>query len=102
MHCCLAWGYELRDAADVGGVDMCSDSYAAGVWSSFALGAGRLASAAAAKGISLAASSRAAASAGRQQLKNLYRVGAGKNWRLPNVEGLSDAALQASAGRMNP
>ena len=104
----LGLGDELRDywsdILSVGGVvNPCSNAYTAGAWTSFAIGTGRLAYAGAAKGISVLAKSGAAASAGRQQLKNVLRLGLGKNWRPPNIpKGISDATLRAKAGRTNP
>jgi uncharacterized protein RhaS with RHS repeats len=82
-------------------VDQCSDSYRAGNLASFALGAGRLAYAGLAKGISIAASSGAAASAGRSQLRVLF--GGGKSLRPPDLTRYAtDAELRAAAGRTNP
>lgn len=105
----LGFGDEIRKFTDEqfgwrGGalVNECSTAYSAGGWTSFAFGVGRVGYAAAAKGVSIAASSGAAASAARQQLKNAFRLGMGKSWRLPNLAGISDAALRASAGRTNP
>ncbi|MEQ9209341.1 MAG: hypothetical protein RLN96_05795, partial [Pseudomonadales bacterium] len=34
-------------------------------------------------------------------LKTVFRGGAGKNWRPPNLAGKSDAQLRQSAGRTN-
>jgi uncharacterized protein RhaS with RHS repeats len=98
----LVTGGYLRDAMGIGGVDACSDTYKYGGWASFAAGGLRLGYAAAAKGISLAASSGAAASAGRQNLKVVFRGGFGRNWRKPNLAGKTDAELRASAGKTNP
>jgi RHS repeat-associated protein len=82
-------------------VDKCSDSYRAGNLASFALGAGRLAYAGIAKGISITASSGAAASAGRSRLRVIF--GGGKSLRPPDLtKYTTDAALRAAAGRTNP
>jgi len=98
----LGFGDEVRSALGTGDlVDKCSPWYRAGGWASFALGLARLGYAAAAKGLSIAASSGAAASAGRAQLKNIFRLGIGRNWRPPNLINKTDAALRASAGRTN-
>jgi RHS repeat-associated protein len=100
----LGTGGYLRDLAGVdGGVDPCSDAYKYGGWSSFALGAGRLAYAGIAKGGAMLAASGAEASAFRQGLKGAFRFGAAKNWRPPDLSKYpTDAALRAAAGRTNP
>ncbi|MDP1696694.1 MAG: RHS repeat-associated core domain-containing protein [Xanthomonadaceae bacterium] len=96
-------GDELRNALGIdGGVDQCSGAYKAGATASFAAGVGRISYAAAAKGFSLVASSGAAASAFRQQLKGAFRLGMGKNWRPPNLANKTDAQLRRSAGSTNP
>lgn len=99
----LGFGDNLRDALGIGdAVDQCSGAYSAGGYASFALGAARLGYAAAAKGYSALASSGAAASAFRGQIRNAARLGFGREWRPPNLAGLSDDALRAKAGRTNP
>jgi hypothetical protein len=100
----LGFGDDLRDLFNIdGGVDPCSDAYRYGGWASFASGGGRLAYAGIAKGYSLAASSGAAASTFRVQLKNAFRFGTGKNWRPPDLSKYpTDDALRAAAGRTNP
>jgi RHS repeat-associated protein len=98
----FGFGDDLRSALGVEGVNECAGAYAAGGYASLAAGVGRLGYAAAAKGISIFASSGAAASVGRTQLRNLGRFGMAKNWRPPNLAGKSDAALRASAGKTNP
>lgn len=100
----LNTGGYLRSLAGVdGSVDVASTSYRAGGWTSFALGTGRIGYAAIAKGYSLAAPSGVAASAFRTQLKTLFRFGAAKNWRPPNLaKYATDAELRAAAGRTNP
>ncbi len=99
----LSFGDDLREAFDIyGGVDEDAMAYKSGAWASFAAGGGRLIYAGIAKGYSIAASSGAAASAFRQQLKNMFRFGAGKNWRKPDLTKYpTDAALRAAAGRTN-
>jgi RHS repeat-associated protein len=98
-----AW---LRDQADIdGGVDKCSRVYrrsrTTGNVASLTLGGGRLVYAGLAKGYSLTASSGAAASAGRSQLRRLF--GGGGSLRPPNLSQYgTDAALRAAAGRTNP
>jgi RHS repeat-associated protein len=100
----LGFGKDLRDGLGLGdgGVDTCSIAYRSGGWTSFGFGGLRLAYAAAAKGISMAAASGAAASASRDLLKNVFRGGRGKDWRKPNLDGRSDSELRGSAGRTNP
>lgn len=100
----LGFGDDLRDMAGIdGGIDLCSDAYGYGGWTSSAAGGTRLAYAGIAKGYSVFASSGAAASAFRSQLKNTFRLGAGKNWRLPDLTKYpTDDALRAAAGRTNP
>lgn len=101
----LLWGFgdDLRDALGIGGVDPCSSAYRYGGWTSFAIGSSRLAYGAVAKGYSVLASSGAAASAFRSGLKNAFRLGAGKNWRPPDLSKYAtDEALRAAAGRTNP
>lgn len=98
----LGTGGYLRDLADVGGVDPCSTAYNAGAWTSFGLGAGRLAYAGIAKAGSVLAASGAEASKFRQGLKGLFRFGAAKNWRPPDLSKYpTDDALRAAAGRTN-
>jgi RHS repeat-associated protein len=98
----LGFGDELRELAGIdGGVNDCSDAYQAGSWTSFAFGGARLGYAELAKAGSILAPSGAAASAFRTQLKNGFRLGAGKNWRPPNLAGKSDAQLRRSAGKTN-
>lgn len=85
-----------------GAVNKCSNSYRAGAWASFALGASRLAYAGVVKGYSLTASSGVAASQFRNQAKNFFRFGAGKNWRQPDLSKYpTDDALRMAAGRTN-
>ena len=98
----LGSGGYLRNLAGVnGGVNQCSSAYSAGGWTSFAFGGARLAYAGLAKGGSILASSGAAASAFRTNLKTLFRGGAGRNWRPPNLAGKTDAQLRRSAGKTN-
>jgi RHS repeat-associated protein len=98
----LSFGDDIRDLLGIDEVaDACSKAYGAGALASLAVGAGRVAYAGVAKGISIFAKSGAAASAGRAQLKRVFRLGAAKNWRPPKLGGKSDAALRASAGKTN-
>ena len=99
----LGAGSYLRDVAGVdGGVDMCSDAYKYGSRSSFLLGAGRLAYAGVAKAGSVLAASGAEASAFRHALKSKFRLGAAKDWRLPDLSKYpTDDALRAASGRTN-
>ena len=86
-----------------GGVDPCSSAYKYGGWASFAFGASRLAYAGIAKAGSMLAASGLRASLFRQQLKNVFRLGIAKNWRLPDISKYpTDEALRAAAGRTNP
>jgi RHS repeat-associated protein len=98
----LSFGDELRDLAGVdGGVNKCSNAYDYGSYTSLGLGGARLAYAGLAKGGSILASSGAQASAFRESLKRFFRGGIGRDWRPPNLTGLTDAQLRASAGRTN-
>jgi RHS repeat-associated protein len=90
-----------------GYVDPCSTAYDAGGWASLGLGVGRLGYAAAAKGVSRFASSGAAASAGRNTLKRIFRGGAFPNYRNYSYANRlakygSDDAVRAKAGQTNP
>lgn len=102
----LLWGTGgyLRDAFGIdGGVDPCSDAYRYGSWGALAAGGARLTYAGLVKGGSLLASSGLAASEFRSQVKTLFRLGVGKNWRPPDLSKYpTDAALRAAAGRSNP
>jgi RHS repeat-associated protein len=100
----LGFGDELRDLTGAGGVvNQCSDAYRYGGYAALAAGVGRLGYAALAKGYSILASSGAAASAFRSQLRNIFRFGLGKAWRQPDLSKYgTDAALRAAAGRTNP
>ena len=102
----LLWGTGgyLRDALGIdGGVDPCSDAYRYGSWGALAAGGARLTYAGLVKGGSLLASSGLAASEFRSQVKTLFRLGVGKNWRPPDLSKYpTDAALRAAAGRSNP
>jgi RHS repeat-associated protein len=99
----LGLGPIAREALGIGGVDRCSTAYRAGGWASFALGASRMAYAGLAKAGSMAASSGVAASAFRSQLRNVFRLGVGKNLRPPNLSKYpTDEALRGAAGRTNP
>lgn len=55
-----------------------------------------------AKAGSILAKTPQAASAFRESLKNVFRLGCGKNWRPPNLSGKAGEALRRSAGRTNP
>ncbi|ODS24521.1 hypothetical protein AB835_03530 [Candidatus Endobugula sertula] len=82
------------------GVDQCSNSYRNGGYVAF--GGARLAYAGLAKGGSLLASSGVAASQFRNKLKNKFRLGAGKNWKCPNLSKYpTDDALRVAEGRTN-
>ncbi len=91
-----------RDALGIDSVDTSSLGYEAGGWLSCAIGGARLAYAGLAKAGSILAKTPQAASAFRDVLKNIFRGGAGKNWRPPNLSGKTGEALRASAGRTNP
>lgn len=99
----LGTGSYLRDLAGVnGGVNQCSDAYKFGGWTSFAFGVGRLGYAGLAKAGSMFASSGLEASAFREGLKDVFRMGAGKNWRPPDLTKYpTDTALREAAGRTN-
>jgi RHS repeat-associated protein len=99
----LGLGDDLRDLLEVdGGVNPCSNVYRYGGWASAALGVGRLSYAALAKGYSIFAPSGAAASVFRHRLKTVFRGGAARNWRPPDLSKYpTDDALRAGAGRTN-
>lgn len=98
----LGLGDDLRTLLGINVVDPCDDYYQYGSWASFGLGGARLAYAGLAKGYSLAASSGAAASSFRTQLGNVFRLGAGRGFRQPNLAKYpDDDALRAAAGRTN-
>jgi RHS repeat-associated protein len=92
----------IRDLSGIdGGVDRCSTAYRAGGWATAALGGGRLAYAGLARGYSAIASSGAAASAFRSQLRGAF--GGGPSLRPPDLSRYAtDDALRAAAGRTNP
>jgi len=99
----LGTGSYLRSILDIGGVNRCSNAYSYGGWSSFAFGFARLGYAGLARGGSILASSGAQASAFRQSLRTVFRLGIGGNWRSPNLARYAtDEALRAAAGRTNP
>ena len=91
----------IRDAMGTNdAVDECSTAYKAGGWSSFALGAGRLAYAGLAKAGAEAAASGLEASAFRSGLRKAF--GGGNSFRPPNLaKYATDDALRAAAGRTN-
>ena len=96
----LGAGDPMRNLLGIdGGVDVGSDAYSAGAWTSLGVGASRLSYAAIAKGYSIIAPSGAAASAFRTQIKSAFSLGMTKNWRVPNLAGKTDAQIRASAGR---
>ena len=98
----LGTGPYIRDLFDIGGVNRDSNAYSAGAVASLAFGGARLVYAAVVKTASVVAVSGVAASATRTALKNVFRGGAGKNWRPPDLSKYgSDAALRAAAGRTN-
>lgn len=92
----------IRDAMGTNDqVDECSIAYRLGGWSSFALGAGRLAYAGLAKAGAEAAASGLEASAFRSGLRKAF--GGGNSFRPPNLSKYAtDDALRAAAGRTNP
>jgi hypothetical protein len=92
-----------RNALGINGsVNRCSNAYKYGGWSSFALGAGRLAYAGLAKAGAALAASGLEASAFRQSLKGWFRFGMGENWRLPDLTKYeTDEALREAAGTTN-
>jgi len=91
------------DAAGYGSsVNRNSTAYNAGYIAGTAVSVARLGYAVTAKVASRLASSGAAASAARTAFKNRFGLGLTKNIRKPNLAGLTDAQLRASAGRTNP
>jgi RHS repeat-associated protein len=98
----LGTGSYMRDALGVGSVGTCSCAYSAGSWASMAGGVGRMAYAGLAKAGSVMASSGAAASAFRSELKSCMSGGLTKDIRKPDLGKYgSDDALRAAAGRTN-
>ncbi len=98
----LGTGPYIRDALDIGSVNGCSCAYSAGSWVSMAGGVGRMAYAGIAKAGSALASSGAAASAFRSELKSCMSAGLTKDIRKPDLSKYgSDDALRAAAGRTN-
>jgi RHS repeat-associated protein len=98
----LGLGDDLRALLGINVVDTCDDYYQYGSWASFTLGGARLAYAGLAKGYSLIASSGAAASSFRKQLRDVFRLGLGRGFRKPNLAKYpDDDALRAAAGRTN-
>jgi hypothetical protein len=91
----------IRTSAEIdGGVDVNSPEYRNGSWATEAFGCGGLAYAGLAKGGSILASSGAAASTFRSNLRTAF--GGGKNLRPPKLSKYdSDSALRAAAGRTN-
>lgn len=100
----LGFGDDFRALLGINvGIDQCDDYYQYGSWASFGAGGARLAYAGIAKGYSLVASSGAAASSFRTHLGDIFRLGAGRSWRQPNLAKYStDDELRAAAGRTNP
>ena len=103
----FGFGDELRSLAGVdGGVDISSDAYRYGGYTSFAAGGSRLAYAGLAKGGSLLINSGRTAVNYRQGLKTVFRGGLFPNFRRKTYESLvatgkTDAQIIASAGRTN-
>ena len=99
----LGTGPALRRALNIETVDRCAGAYSAGGWTSFGLGASRVAYAGAAKGISIFAATGAEASAMRESLKQFFRFGARTSFRQPDLARYpTDEALRAAAGGTNP
>jgi len=98
----LGFGDDLRGFLEINvGIDQCDDAYRYGSWASFGFGGARLTYAGIAKGYSLAASSGASASTFRAQLKDVFRLGLGKSWRMPNLTDLADDVIRRKAGKTN-
>lgn len=98
----LGTGPYLRQALGIEGVNRCSSAYAAGAVASLAAGTARIGYAVAAKGISVMAATPAAASAGRETLKQAFRLGMGGGYRSVDASRYATGeALRAAAGRTN-
>jgi RHS repeat-associated protein len=98
----LGYGDELRSMLDISSVNMNSDAYSYGEYSSYAVGGARLTYSGLIKGYSYLAPSGLAASTFRSNMKSLFRFGAGKNWRPVNLSKYpTDALLRSAAGRSN-
>ncbi len=95
-------GPYLRRKLDIEGVNTCSGWYEGGAITSLVVGFARIGYAAAAKGISALAATPAAASAGRETLKSLFRLGVGDGFRAVDASRYTGEALRAAAGRTNP
>jgi len=97
-------GRGLRNGLDIGSsqVNQNSGAYAAGSWSALVVGVSRMAYGLAAKGVSIAASSGASASAIRASMRYWGKLGMGAELRVPNLaKYATDAELRAAAGRTN-
>ena len=92
----------LIDAAGYNNlINRASTAFKTGYIAGTAVSAARLGYAVAAKVVSKLASTGAAASTFRAGLKNTLRGGTFRNFRKPNLAGLSDDVLRAKAGRTN-
>jgi RHS repeat-associated protein len=112
----LGLGPIARNALNVsGGVNTCSNSYAAGQYASLFLGVGRMAYAGVAKALPLLVSPGATSlgtaltvSAARNTLKQAARLGTFPNYRIYTAQqvlakyGADPAAITAAATRTNP
>lgn len=99
----LGTGPYLRAQLGIEGVDRNSTAYSLGSYTSLAFGGARLAYAGLTKGASILASSGEAASAFRESLKAVFRMGIGTNWRKPDLlKYATDPALREAAGSTNP
>jgi hypothetical protein len=99
----LGQGARARRAIGIDDVvDDCSNAYSYGGWTAFGIGGLRLAYGVAVRGYSWFAASGVAASAFRQNLKHMMRLGLGKGFRPVDLARYkSDDALRAAAGRTN-
>ncbi len=100
----LGFGDNLREFVGVSGaVNMSSDDYRSGEYTSIAFGGARLAYAGVVKGGSILASSGVSASSFRTSMKSFFRFNLGKNWRPVDLSKYkTDDALREAAGRTNP
>ena len=98
----LGFGDDLRGYTGVdGGINFNSSAYNNGGYAAFVFGGARLVYAGLAKAGSILASSGIAASQFRSSLKTAFRGGLGKNWRKPDLLGVSDSILRLKAGKTN-
>ncbi len=91
-----------EDVLDIHNVDIHSKAYLAGSLASLAVGLARMTYAFLAKVGSVVAPTAVSASAFRQSLKSIFRLGIKKRWRTPNIKpGTTLQELRCKAGKTN-